>query len=307
MLKHSVLAADLGGTKCRFALVDQDLAVHGARTVPTERTREGLLGGLDGALAALAVDPPDGVAPPRAIGIGVAAVVRPDGDTLEGGPNLPLEGMRLGSHLRRRHGLPATLLNDGRASALGEYLRGAARGCDPLLVLFFGTGIGIGLIVAGQPYRGASNAAGEVGHLLHRPDGRRCPCGRCGCYEAYCGGGPMTARAAAEVGPPPAGAAAWTVGALVAAARDDHAAMAILADAETAAGAMVASLCTLLNPAAVVLGGGVLSGWPDLATRIEAFVRGRCTRAVTESLAFKRSMGGSDAVLWGAASATGCW
>ena len=113
----------------------------------------------------------------------------------------------------------------------------------------------------------------------------------------------MTTRAAEEIGPPPDGTR-WTVSHLVELAPSEPRARAILDDAETAACAMVASLATLLNPAAIVLGGGVLTAWPELRAKIEAFTRDWSSKAVGSNLLFTLSEGGSDAVLWGAAKAT---
>jgi glucokinase len=298
---RSVLAADLGGTKCRFGLVGADWTVHAAHERATQRDRARFLAELEGGLAQTLSA---AAGRPAALGIGTAGVIRPDGRCIEYAPNLDLDGFELADHLERRFGLRCTLLNDGRASALGEYLTGAARGADPLLVLFFGTGIGIGLILGGRPYAGADNAAGEIGHLPYRPGGRRCACGRRGCYEAYCGGRPLGEWAAEELGPAPGGGA-WSIDELRLAARQDRRAAAILDEAELAAGAMVAAACTLLNPAAVVLGGGVLVAWPELRARIEAFTRSWCSRPVTERLRFVASAGGADAILIGSAAATG--
>jgi len=298
------LAADLGGTKCRFALVSEDLAVHGAREVATTMNRSVFLQRMDDAFRELAKSCPDSARPAGAIGVGAAGIVRVDAMALVGAPNLPIDRFPIGENLQSAHGLPTTLLNDGRASAWGEYLRGHAKGSDPLLVLFFGTGIGIGLIAGGAPFSGAQNAAGEVGHTIYRPGGRRCVCGNYGCYEAYCGGGPLALRATEDLGALPGGAR-WTVTALREHALVDARARAILDEAQTAACAMVASLCTLLNPAAVVLGGGVIGAWPALAAEIEAFVRRRCSGPVVDDIVFSASVGGSNAILWGAAAATG--
>lgn len=298
----TVLAADLGGTKCRFAAVSAAHGVVAAQRVATVRELEPFLRAMDGAITAVLRALPGGMPPPVAIGVGTAGVVPPGDRVVAQAPNLPLDGFPLADHLEARFGLPATVLNDGRASALGEHLRGAARGADPLLCLFFGTGIGVGLIVGQRPYRGADNAAGEIGHLVWRPGGRTCACGRPGHYEAYCGGRAITEQAAAELGPPPRGGA-WSVDDVV--AEGSPAARRILAEAEAAATALVANACTLLNPRAVVLGGGVLAGWPALRARIEAFVREQCTPSIAAGLRFCASMSGSDAILWGAAAATG--
>jgi glucokinase len=159
---RSVLAGDLGGTKCRFALVGEDFTVHRVRQVPTVRERGPFLEAFDHALSAIVDDLPPGLEAPTAVGIGTAGVIPRDGSSIVRAPNLPLDGFPLAQHVKQRFGIPATLINDGRASAFGEYVRGHAVGRDPLLCLFFGTGIGIGLIVDGQPYGGATNAAGVV-------------------------------------------------------------------------------------------------------------------------------------------------
>ena len=111
-------------------------------------------------------------------------------------------------------------------------------------------------------------------------------------------------RAQAEIGPAERGA--WTVGDIVDRG-DDPRAREILADAEAAAGSLVATLCTLLNPGAVVLGGGVLRGWPELSRSIEDRVRSWCQPVVTDDLRFVPSRGESDSILWGAARAAGAF
>ena len=305
MSLRTVLAGDLGGTKCRYALVAEDFSVHCVQHVPTVRQRAPFLAALEQALRTILANTPAGCEPPTAAGFGTAGVIPRDGRSIEVAPNLPLDAFPLADYVQQRFGLQTTLLNDGRASAFGEFLRGHAAGSDPLLCLFFGTGIGIGLIVDGKPFAGGTNAAGEVGHTIYRPGGRRCPCGGLGHFEAYCGGRAITERAAELLG---AGGAAWTVGAVVAAAATPGPLQAraaeILREAEEAACALVSNCCTLLNPAAVVLGGGVLSGWPELGQRIEAHVAAATSVPIHRQLRFVPTLGGSDAILWGAAAAT---
>lgn len=305
---RTVLVGDLGGTKCRFALVGEDFGVRAVQYVPTVRDRQPFLQALEKALATIVAELPPGCDRPLAAGFGTAGLIPRDGRSIDRAPNLPLDGFALAPFVEERFRLPTTLLNDGRASAWGEFLRGHAAGCDPLLCLFFGTGVGIGLIVDGEPLSGSTNAAGEIGHTTFRPGGRRCACGAPGHFEAYCGGRAMNERAAEELGPM-AGGGAWHVGALVAAANGNggtaERARAILADAEQAACTLVENACTLLNPRAVVLGGGVLSGWPALQPRIEAHVRAATSPAIHDELRFATTLGGSDAILWGAAAATG--
>lgn len=310
---RTVLAGDIGGTKCRFALVSADYGVHCVQLVPTVRKRDQFVAGMRDALrtildqrANLTVDG-EPLEAPVALGLGTAGVIPVDGSSVDHAPNLPLEGFPMRQWLHDEFGLPVTLVNDGRASAWGEYLRGHAAGKDPLLCLFLGTGIGIGLIVDGKPYGGGNNAAGEIGHTFYRPNGRMCPCGRKGHYEAYCGGRAITERAEQEIGPQPEGA--WTVGALVALSERDGTdadkARHILDEAAEAIFALVTNCCIVFNPSAIVLGGGVLSGWPSLQERIVEHVRTMTNAPIHKRLEFVPSMGGSDAILWGAAAATG--
>lgn len=296
-----VLAADLGGTKCRVALVTEDQQVLGAQRIATTRDRATFLPALDAAFEAALAARPAGVDAPNAVGVGTAGVITADGQTIEIAPNLPLDRFPMVEHLRKKLGLPAALLNDGRASALGEHAIGEARGADPLLCLFFGTGIGIGLIVGGKAHAGADNAAGEIGHTIFVPNGRKCPCGGLGHFEAYCGGRAIQERLHEALGQAPGGAM-WSLdGAL---ATDSASARTVIEDAVTAAAVCTANACTLFNPRAVVLGGGVVDAWPELATRIEAYVRAQCSVAITRNLQFCGSRAGSDAILIGAAAAS---
>ena len=300
----TVLAGDLGGTKCRFALITEDFGVHCVERVDTVRDRTTFLDNMRAAIGAtIARGRAAGLSPPVAVGVGAAGVVGVDGESLGDPPNLPLGGFALRSWLLEATGLPVALLNDGRASAWGEYLRGHASRRDPLLCLFFGTGIGIGLIIEGSPYGGAANAAGEIGHTMYKPGGRMCPCGAIGHYEAYCGGRAIIERAAETLGAKRDGA--WDVGAVVAAAEGgSELASMILEDAALAASTMVVNAAILLNPSAIVLGGGVLTGWPALRDRIIAAVRENTDACIHRDLRFVESLGGSDAILWGAAAAT---
>ena len=94
---------------------------------------------------------------------------------------------------------PPHLGNDVNVGLLGEWLDGAARGVDDVLGVWMGTGIGGALIIEGRPFNGCRGAAGEIGHVVVRPGGALCSCGRRGCVEAYAGRRSMEATAAAMV------------------------------------------------------------------------------------------------------------
>lgn len=95
---------------------------------------------------------------------------------------------RLSRFIESELGLPATMDNDANVGALGEAFFGAGTGCDPLLYMTLSTGIGGGIVTGGAIYRGADSWAGEIGHLTVRPDGPKCLCGAFGCLERMCAG-----------------------------------------------------------------------------------------------------------------------
>jgi glucokinase len=91
----------------------------------------------------------------------------------------------LGERLRERLNLPVLVDNDVNIGVMGEYAYGAGKGTRHMVGIFVGTGIGGGLIIGGRPHYGGRGAAGEIGHIVVKPHGRRCGCGREGCVEAY--------------------------------------------------------------------------------------------------------------------------
>ncbi|MHA1564407.1 MAG: ROK family transcriptional regulator [Alphaproteobacteria bacterium] len=109
-----------------------------------------------------------------------------DGLTSVGPTTLPgWSGMDVGAALGERVHLPVLVENDAMAAAIGERFYGAARDLQHFFYLFIGTGLGSGMILAGQPYKGAWGNAGEIGHMIVMPDGKACPCGNRGCLEQY--------------------------------------------------------------------------------------------------------------------------
>lgn len=106
---------------------------------------------------------------------------------IEQAPNLPWKGtIPLARMLRERLTLPVTLTNDANAAALGEMTYGVARGMKDFIMITLGTGVGSGIVINGRLVYGHDGFAGELGHVIVRPGGRLCGCGRRGCLETYC-------------------------------------------------------------------------------------------------------------------------
>ena len=190
---------------------------------------------------------------------------------METNPNISnLEGIEIHDELEQATGLAVHLENDGNSAAWGEFKFGAGKGSNPMLMVTVGTGIGGGLIIDSKLLIGAFGTAGEVGHVAVKHGGDICGCGMRGCLEQYASGNALLrhAREAINASPEVArnllsrgdGTVAGLTGqAITDAARDgDPVALAAFNTTGQWLGAGIASLSVLLDPACVVIGGGVI-------------------------------------------------
>jgi len=219
---------------------------------------------------------------------------------------------RLAERVRRR----CVVDNDANLVTIGEWRFGAGRGSSELVCFTWGTGIGGGLILRGRLYRGARDAAGELGHMVITPNGRRCACGDRGCLEAQVGTAAIIAavRAATRGGRGTARlrrlvreANGCITPELVsrAAHQGDRAARAIWAGLGRWMGIGVANVVDLLNPDRVVIGGGVAKAWPYFAPALRASVREhamtvpwRTVRVVRATLGAHAGIIGGAVLVW---------
>lgn len=147
---------------------------------------------LADAAAAAGIDPGD----LAGVGVGSPGVVDGAAGTVASAGNLPDwdDPFPLGERLSAAIGAPVRIGNDVSVATVAEFELGAARDHASLLGVFWGTGVGGGVVLDGKLWEGRG-AAGEIGHVVVKKDGRRCPCGRRGCMEAYAGRGSMEERA----------------------------------------------------------------------------------------------------------------
>ena len=138
--------------------------------------------------------------------------------------------------------------NDANAWTLGEYWRGAARGCQNVVLLTLGTGIGGGLVSGGRLLRGANGFAGEIGHIVVDPDGPPCPCGQRGCWERFASGSALARMAGGRRGEDVTAAAA----------RGDADALELIDRFAWWLALGLANLANILDPSLIVLGGGLI-------------------------------------------------
>ncbi|MCR5653903.1 MAG: ROK family protein [Ruminococcus sp.] len=119
------------------------------------------------------------------IGIGVPGAVNPETRVVETSPNLFFTNWEVSNMMEERLNKYVKIENDANAAALGEFLAGAAKGCKNAVVVTLGTGVGGGIIIDGKIYSGSNFAGAELGHMVIVKDGKKCGCGRRGCWEAY--------------------------------------------------------------------------------------------------------------------------
>src|SRR6201985_1185917 len=193
---------DLGGTKIEAIIVDGENQVLGQSREPTPTdggpadVAKQMAEAMNGAAKAAGVEP----SALHGIGVGSPGDVDDAAGTGASARSLPtcFDPFELAAALSERLGTTVHLGNDVQVATRAEFRLGAGKPYDSVLGVFWGTGVGGGIILNGEPWRGRGGA-GEIGHTLVRRDGARCPCGRRGCLEAYAGRGAMEARARREV------------------------------------------------------------------------------------------------------------
>lgn len=121
----------------------------------------------------------------QAVGIGLPGLVDNESGMVIQTPNMPFRNTPLRELFQKQWNVPVYLGNDANCAAIGEYWAGAAKGCDSVVMITLGTGIGGGLIVNGKLHTGFANSAMEVGHMIIHPFGNLCGCGNRGCWEQY--------------------------------------------------------------------------------------------------------------------------
>ena len=208
-------------------------------------------------------------------------------------PNLGWRNMPLRDRIADATGLAATLENDANCATLGEWWRGAAQGAQHVVGLTVGTGIGGGVVLDGKILHGASDVAGEIGHMTIDMTGRPCKCGNYGCLEAYASGPNIAARAVEEL---LAGAVTKlpdyvggdldriTAQVVYEAARDgDELALDVVRDTARVLGVGIATLVNSLNPEIVVVAGGVTLAGDRLFAPLRAEVKRRAFRPAVDA------------------------
>ncbi len=302
-------AIDFGGTKTVVAVVARDGAVirRIRFATPVRPSPAQAVAAIAAAWRRLAEGLPDRDRPAQA-GLAAPGPYDPRTGVLRRAFDWDWRDVPLASMVAAAIGLPVAMDNDVHACCLAEMRFGAAAGCRDFAWIQFSTGVGGGLVCDGRLVPGASGMAGEVGHLVLEEDGPGCPCGRRGCVEALCSGPAIVRRHALRSGGRPLpgvegrGAPATAQDVFEAAARGDPEAREVVDAVVRDVGRALAAVVNLVDPALLVLGGGVTESLQPRLADIETVMRERVIGGGSRRVNLVRTALGADAALLGAAT-----
>jgi glucokinase len=262
---RAAIGVDVGGTNSKGAIVVRDGRIIDRVEIPTDPTA-----GTKGILAVveeLLRRAPDLNADAKCIGVGVAGFVHAPTGSVTFAPNLVYDDPQIALAVHARTDLPVVVDNDANAAAWGERTFGAARGCDDIVLLTLGTGIGSGIIAGGRLVRGHTGAGAEFGHVVIDPDGPQCKCGLRGCFEQFASGEAIERMAKEAVRAAPDSSILAFATSLEAiqgehvarAARErDAVALGVLRTAGIYLGIGLSNIANIFDPETIVLGGSVV-------------------------------------------------
>jgi glucokinase len=300
-----VFAVDLGGTYLRIALVDGCGKIHDQLK---QRTPQG--DSPDVIVDALAAAADKWTADGRriaAVSIMVPGTVDNANAVVVQAPNLPsLTNFPLKNVLEERFGWPVLLENDANAAAVGEMWLGAARGCRDVVSVTLGTGVGGGVILDGELWRGAHGSAGEIGHTTVDPfSGLKCKCGNIGCLELFASATAIVRMTREDLPRFPDsklkcdGLDAEKV--YHAGREGDELALAVFKKFGVYLGIGLANLINIIDPEIIVIAGGVVNGWDLFAPHMQHEVNERAVRVTAQQVKIAAAQCGDNAGLLGAA------
>jgi glucokinase len=310
MSGSETIGVDLGGTKMLIGVLS------GAGTEPLYEQREASTGQTEDELVELLVREVEEARSARpdvaAVGLGIPATIDHERGIAIAAVNLPLSEVPIKEVVSERTGLPVFVDNDANVAAYAEYLYGAAQGKPYMVMLTVGTGIGGGLVLGGEVYRGSTGAAAELGHTVIQMDGPPCQgnCPNHGCVEALASGTALgrEGRAAAESAPDSALGKVLAGGEAVdgkavteAALAGDEVAIGVFDLIGSRLGVACATFANVFQPDAIVVGGGVIAAGDLLLEPARRELRRRALNPMNRTPILEATLG-NDAGMIGAAA-----
>jgi glucokinase len=304
------IGVDLGGTKALVGVLDGTEVLYESREASTGQT-EGELVELLVREVSEAREARPGA---KAVGLGIPATIDHDRGIAVSAVNLPLSDLPIRDLVSERVGLPVFVDNDGNVAALAEHLYGAAQGKPNTVMLTVGTGIGGGLVLGGEIFRGASGAGAELGHTVIQADGPPCQgnCPNHGCIEALASGTALgrEGNAAAESAPDSALGELLAAGEKVdgtavtkAAIAGDGTAIGVFELIGSRLGVACSSFANIFQPDAIVVGGGVIAAGDLLLEPARRELRARALNPMNKTPILEATLGNNAGMIGAAALA----
>ncbi|MBS3905793.1 MAG: ROK family protein [Syntrophaceae bacterium] len=315
-MEQYLVGVDVGGTNMRMGIVTPDGRILKKIQYPTDMSRGGLamMEGLVSRIQDFVRKGTRGVRSEIRVGIGVAGPIDMRRGVLIAPPNLPdLHGFPLREFLQEKISLSTAIENDANAFTLGEGWKGAARGCLHYCGITLGTGVGGGIVVAGNILHGAEGLGGEVGHMALNPEGPLCGCGGRGCLEVYASGSGIR-RMILEAIEKSDGKGIvhkskeglrkiTSEEVFEAAQKGDETALKVFNEMGSYLGLGLVNLVNLFNPEKIVIGGKVSRAWNFFIEKAKEVVWQRAMKGQREKVEIVQADCGDDAGILGAAYA----
>lgn len=308
MSETETIGVDLGGTKMLVGVLDGTETLWESREASTGQSEDELVELLVREVSEAREARPDA----KAVGLGIPATIDHDRGIAVSAVNLPLADLPIRDLVEKRVGLPVVVDNDANVAAFAEYLYGAAKGMPDIVMLTIGTGIGGGLILNGELYRGSTGAGAELGHVVIQADGPPCQgnCPNHGCVEALASGTALgrEGKAAAESAPDSAIGKLLAAGETVdgtavteAALAGDETSIGVFELIGSRLGVACSSFANIFQPNAIVVGGGVIAAGDLLLDPARREVRERALTPMNQTPILAATLG-NDAGMIGAAA-----
>ncbi len=305
-MKDFILAADVGGTNIRTALLNSEGDILKSLKRPTlaYKGKDAVINRLVQMLHDTLKDSNVSMVRVKGIGIGFPGPLDIKTGTVFNPPNLMgWQVVVLKDILEQELGKSVVLENDANAAALGEFWKGAGRGTNSLVCLTLGTGVGGGVVLEGKVWHGAKGIAGEIGHTTMVKNGRKCGCGNRGCLEAYCGSSGIitTLKELLERNHLKPKEVITLEKIDEWARQGDQIAQKAIRQTGITLGICIANVANLLNPEMIVLSGGITNLGERLFYPIHQEVKKRALPRATEGLKIVKAELGDYAGIIGAA------
>lgn len=315
-MANKIIGIDLGGTSIKFGILTLEGEVQDKWAIPTNILSDGkhivpdIIESINHRLNLYNLDKSDFIG----IGMGTPGTVDIEAATVRGAFNLNWADVQeVGAPISEGVGLPFILDNDANVAALGERWVGAGENQPDVVFITLGTGVGGGIVAAGNLIHGVVGAAGEIGHIVVEPhDGFACTCGNYGCLETVTSatGVVRLARKFAEEYEGNSeikanidnGDEVTSKDIFIAAESGDAFALSVVDKFAYYLGFACANLGSTLNPAAIVIGGGVSAAGEFLRSKVETYFQKYSFSTVRDSTKIKLAELGNDAGIIGAAS-----